>query len=89
MAALSAPDAHTRWRCAQCGNLTRFDVVRSARTSEYWHFDLSGEMHVESAATLGESIESVTCLWCGNGHAVELVARPGLALTQAEAPAEN
>lgn len=85
MAAVAAPDAHTRWRCAQCGNLTRFDVVRSARTSEYWHFELSGEVRVESVTTLAQSIESVTCLWCGNGNAVELIARPSLALPVGEA----
>ena len=26
---VALPDADTRWRCSRCGNLTRFDVVRS------------------------------------------------------------
>ncbi|MFZ4511082.1 MAG: hypothetical protein ACOYNJ_08995 [Candidatus Nanopelagicales bacterium] len=37
--ALTLPDEHHRWRCGHCGNLTRFDVVRRARTREYWHVD--------------------------------------------------
>lgn len=70
------PGPDTRWRCKQCGNLTRFDVVRTARTREYWHLDLSGEAVVESREVLSESVESVTCRWCGSGAAVELVPRP-------------
>ncbi|MGB8021154.1 MAG: hypothetical protein WCF04_08005 [Candidatus Nanopelagicales bacterium] len=70
------PGPDTRWRCKQCGNLTRFDVVRSARTREYWHVDLSGAPVVESADVIAESVESVTCRWCGSGAAVELVPRP-------------
>ncbi|MEZ5097584.1 MAG: hypothetical protein R2731_16715 [Nocardioides sp.] len=31
------PDETHRWRCHGCGNLTRFDVTRSRRTTEYWH----------------------------------------------------
>ena len=31
-----------RWRCAGCGNLTRFDVTRTRRTTDYWHVDLAG-----------------------------------------------
>jgi hypothetical protein len=41
------PDASQRWRCAGCGNLTRFDVTRTRRTTEFWHFDLAGDHRVE------------------------------------------
>ena len=44
---VSLPDESTRWRCAGCGNLTRFDVTRTRRTREFWHFDLAGERRVE------------------------------------------
>ena len=37
----------TRWRCTQCGNLTRFDVVRSSRVRGFVHLDLAGEPLVE------------------------------------------
>jgi hypothetical protein len=43
------PDATTRWRCAGCGNLTRFDVARTRSTVEYWHFDLAGHHEVEES----------------------------------------
>ena len=69
------PDDTTRWRCGGCGNLTRFDVVRTRRTSEFWHFDLAGEPAVEESTTQTESVESVTCRWCGRADAIELVSR--------------
>ncbi len=72
---LPIPDAATRWRCAGCGNLTRFDVVRTRRTSEYWHFDLAGEHAVEDTQVRAESVEAVTCRWCGRSDSVELVDR--------------
>lgn len=70
------PDETTRWRCAQCGNLTRFDVVRSSRVQEYWHLDLSGVPAVEQTEVVSEVVESVGCRWCGATDAVELVPRP-------------
>ena len=69
------PDAHTRWRCGACGNLTRFDVDRTRRTSEYWHFDLAGGHEVEESTTRSEDVEAVTCRWCGRADAVSLVDR--------------
>ncbi|MGH3472397.1 MAG: hypothetical protein ACRDPG_10190 [Nocardioidaceae bacterium] len=74
--ALRAPDEQHRWRCAGCGNLTRFDVVRTATTKEYWHFDLSGQPNVEDSETFKSVLSSVTCRWCGRTDAVELVLRP-------------
>ena len=73
--AVSLPDATTRWRCGGCGNLTRFDVTRSRRTTEFWHFDLAGDHQIEEATTDQEVVESVTCRWCGRSDAVELVSR--------------
>jgi hypothetical protein len=69
------PDQSRRWRCGGCGNLTRFDVTRSRRTTEYWHFDLAGEHRVEETEVLAETVESVRCRWCGRDDAVELVER--------------
>lgn len=70
------PTDQTRWRCRQCGNLTRFDVVRRARLTEFVHVDLSGEPTVEESSVLDEVLESVQCRWCGGLHTVELVDRP-------------
>ena len=75
------PDATNRWRCGGCGNLTRFDVTRTRRTTEFWHFDLAGEPTVEETQTDREDVESVTCRWCGRADAIELVDR-----TEADVP---
>jgi hypothetical protein len=72
---LTIPDEAQRWRCAGCGNLTRFDVTRTRRTTEFWHFDLAGEHEVEETELRSESVEQVTCRWCGRSDAIELVDR--------------
>jgi hypothetical protein len=77
----SLPDANTRWRCGGCGNLTRFDVTRTRRTTEFWHFDLAGDHQVEECTTQSEELESVTCRWCGRSDAIELVDRTEAAAT--------
>jgi hypothetical protein len=64
-----------RLRCAGCGNLTRFDVARRRRTVEFWHLDLSGEVEVEDLEVLEESVESITCRWCGRSDVIEWVER--------------
>ena len=71
-----APSADTRWRCALCGNLTRFDVQRTTRAREYVHVSLAGEPAVEEREVLADTLERVTCRWCGRADSVELVPRP-------------
>jgi hypothetical protein len=73
---LSPPTEETRWRCALCGNLTRFDVERTVRSRDFVHVDLAGVAVVEEREIVGETIERVTCRWCGHADSVELVARP-------------
>jgi sarcosine oxidase delta subunit len=72
---VALPDARTRWRCGGCGNLTRFDVVRSSQTTEFWHFDLAGDHRVEETSIDEEVVASVTCRWCGRSDAIEVVER--------------
>ena len=63
-----------RYRCAECGNLTRFDVTVTRRTREYHHFSVGGELEVEDRELLAERIEEVACRWCGaSGVAIELL----------------
>ena len=69
------PSTAQRWRCGGCGNLTRFDVTRTRRTTEYWHFDLAGAHRVEETDLREEVVESVAWRWCGRADAVELVER--------------
>lgn len=61
----------SRYRCASCGNRTRFDVVATRRTRSFHHYDLSGELTVEECQVLSEVVEEVTCRWCGHGGGVE------------------
>ena len=76
------PTSGTRWRCTQCGNLTRFDATRSSRVTEFIHVDLAGERRVEESKVLSEVVESVRCRWCNAVDQVELVDRPGAAAEQ-------
>ena len=70
------PTPTTRWRCTLCGNLTRFDVTRTMRATEFVHLDLAGEPRVEERNVLSDSIEQVTCRWCNAVDQVELIDRP-------------
>jgi hypothetical protein len=72
----AAPSDDTRWRCTACGNLTRFDVVRSTRTRDFVHADLAGTQQIEQSEVLSDVVEHVTCRWCNGVDTVELVARP-------------
>ncbi len=69
----AVPDASpvVRYRCAACGNLTRFDVVVTRTERAYHHYTIGGELHVEDRETLSEHVEEVSCRWCGHGRAIE------------------
>ena len=60
-----------RYRCNACGNLTRFDVTTTRRTRAFHHYSLGGELAVEDEQVLEESVEEVSCRWCGTGKSVE------------------
>jgi len=60
-----------RYRCAACGNLTRFDVTTSRRVRSFHHYTVGGELTVEEAEVLDERVDEVLCRWCGPGGAVE------------------
>jgi hypothetical protein len=60
----------SRYRCTACGNLTRFDVVSTRRTRAYHHYTVGGELEIEQEDVLDETIESVTCRWCGTPDTV-------------------
>jgi hypothetical protein len=69
------PNENQRLRCGRCGNLTRFDVVRSATTKEFWHLEIAGNPQVEEVEIQASALLSVTCRWCGAVDEVELVDR--------------
>jgi hypothetical protein len=60
-----------RYRCTACGNLTRFDVVTTRRTRAFHHYTVGGDLAVEDEQVLSETVEEVSCRWCGSGRAVE------------------
>jgi len=68
-----AQSGSTRYRCAACGNLTRFDVVTSRRTKAFHHYSVGGELTVEEVEVLDQKVEAVSCRWCGNGKAIEVI----------------
>ena len=72
---MTAPTPDVRYRCDACGNLTRFDVVRRARTRAFYHFSLGGELTVEDEQVLDEEIERVECRWCGASDKIEALPR--------------
>ena len=72
-ATATTPGDVVRYRCAACGNLTRFNVVTTRRTSAFHHFSVGGDLTVEDEEVLDETVEEVTCRWCGNGNGVEVL----------------
>jgi len=60
----------TRYRCTSCGNLTRFDVTTTRRTRAFHHYSVGGELRVEDVEVLDESVDEVSCRWCGSGASV-------------------
>jgi hypothetical protein len=79
-------DEGMRFRCAACGNLTRFDVETVERVRRYWHVALSGAGAAEDEQRLEVSVESVTCRWCGSADAIEVVDAPVGQLGEAAEP---
>ena len=62
-----------RYRCAACGNLTRFDVTVTRRTRAFHHYTLGGDLAVEDEEVLSERVEEVSCRWCGSARSVEVL----------------
>ena len=64
----------TRYRCAACGNLTRFDVTSTRRARAFHHYTVGGELTIEDEQVLSEVVEEVSCRWCNSAKAVEALA---------------
>ena len=63
-----------RYRCSACGNVTRFDVVRTRRTRAFHHYTIGGELQIEEEQVLDDRVESVSCRWCNaSGAKIERV----------------
>lgn len=66
-----SPGTSRRYRCAACGNLTRFDVVVSRQTRAFHHYTVGGDLTIEDEQVLSETVDEVSCRWCGHGRAIE------------------
>jgi hypothetical protein len=66
--------ADVRYRCAACGNLTRFDVMTDRRTRAFHHYSVGGELSVEEEEVLSEEVVEVQCRWCGHGRSIEILS---------------
>jgi hypothetical protein len=64
----------TRYRCAACGNLTRFDVTSTKTTRAFHHFTVGGDLVIEDEEVIDSSVHEVACRWCGHGRSIEVLA---------------
>ncbi|HEY5025536.1 MAG TPA: hypothetical protein VII76_11220 [Acidimicrobiales bacterium] len=62
-----------RYRCAACGNLTRFDVVTDRRAKAFHHYSVGGQLSVEDLEVISESVVEISCRWCGHGRSIEVL----------------
>jgi hypothetical protein len=62
-----------RYRCAACGNLTRFDVLTDRRAKAFHHYSVGGELSVEEVEVVSESVVEISCRWCGHGRSIEVL----------------
>jgi RNase P subunit RPR2 len=76
-------EAGSRFRCDQCGNVTRFDVEATERTRRFLHFDLGGDSRVDEEEVLLREVVSVTCRWCGRDDAIRVEVAPTAAVDTA------
>lgn len=86
---MQLPDEASRLRCAHCGNLTRFDVIRTTKTEEFWHATLSGDVNIDERTVVSEQVESIRCRWCSATDRIELVPRPEFGGPTQEAPGDG
>lgn len=60
-----------RYRCNACGNLTRFDVTVTRRERAFHHYSIGGDLEIVDRDVIAETVEAVSCRWCGHGGAVD------------------
>jgi hypothetical protein len=51
--------------------VTRFDVTTTRTARAFHHYTVGGELTVEEEQVVTETVDDVSCRWCGNGGAVE------------------
>ena len=61
----------TGYRCAHCGNKTRFDVVDRVHRRRFHHYTLGGDLTIDEEEVLDRTVEKVTCRWCDRSDGIE------------------
>jgi transposase len=67
------------YRCAHCGNRTRFDIYEQVRRRRFEHFNLGGDAITEEEETLEATVEKIVCRWCDRSDASETIEQPSTA----------
>jgi len=78
----------TRYRCAACGNLTRFDVTVTRTTTAFHHYSVGGNLEIEDEQVLESSVPEVSCRWCGHGGSVQVLSETEALAADAAAPVD-
>ena len=47
--------------------------MTTRRTTAFHHYSVGGDLSIEDVEVLDETIEDVTCRWCGNGNGIEVL----------------
>ncbi|NNN15388.1 MAG: hypothetical protein HKL82_05945 [Acidimicrobiaceae bacterium] len=63
-----------RYRCENCGNVTRFDVTETRTTKSYYHYTIGGDLSIEGGDTLASEVIEVSCRWCSSPKSVVAIA---------------
>jgi hypothetical protein len=43
------------------------------RERAFHHYSIGGELHIDEREVLAETVEEVSCRWCGHGRSVERI----------------
>jgi hypothetical protein len=62
----------TTYRCAHCGNRTRFDVFETVTRRRYLHFTLGGDANVDEEEILESETQRIVCRWCDRSDGIEV-----------------
>jgi RNase P subunit RPR2 len=73
-----------RYRCSNCGNITRFDVTVSRRSRCFYHYGLDGSLNIEDEEELSKVVEEVSCRWCNTSKFVEIMEEETVSGDQGE-----
>jgi hypothetical protein len=47
--------------------------VTTTTVRAFHHYSVGGDLELEDVETMAQSIDSVSCRWCGHGRSIEVV----------------